>query len=95
MKGLYKVQRQENIEGIKNRTYNRIRTSCLLHTSTWKTKQPRPIHKAEEETLSVAITPHALKLAKTRNSAIAEGPRDALRQLKACQLLHNCTKNSI
>jgi len=28
-------------------------------------------------------------------SAIAEGPRDALTQLKSCQLLHNCTKNHI
>jgi len=31
----------------------------------------------------------------TSSSAIAEGPRDALRQLKSCQLLHNCTKNRI
>jgi len=29
------------------------------------------------------------------SSAIAEGPRDALSQLKSCQLLHNCTKNHI
>jgi len=27
----------------------------------------------------------------TRSSAIAEGPRDALRQLKYCQLLYKCT----
>jgi len=27
-------------------------------------------------------------------SAIAEGPRDALIQLKYCQLLHNCAKKS-
>jgi len=26
---------------------------------------------------------------------IKEGPRDALSQLKSCQLLHNCTKNHI
>ena len=26
------------------------------------------------------------------NKSIAEGPRDALSQLKSCQLLHNCTK---
>jgi len=31
----------------------------------------------------------------TRGSAIAEGPRDALYQLKSCQRLHNCTKNRI
>ena len=31
----------------------------------------------------------------TRSSDLAEGPRDALRQLKSCQLLHNCTKNRI
>jgi len=29
------------------------------------------------------------------SSVIAEGPRDALSQLKSCQLLHNCTKNRI
>jgi len=29
------------------------------------------------------------------SSAIAEWPRDALSQLKSCQLLHNCTKNHI
>jgi len=28
----------------------------------------------------------------TRSSAIAEGSRDALCQLKSCQLLHRCTK---
>jgi len=32
---------------------------------------------------------------RTSSSAIAEGPRDALSQLKSCQLLHNCTKNHI
>jgi len=32
---------------------------------------------------------------KTSSSAIAEGPRDALGQLKSCQLLHNCKKNHI
>jgi len=31
----------------------------------------------------------------TSSSAITEGPRDALSQLKSCQLLHNCTKNRI
>jgi len=31
----------------------------------------------------------------TSSSAIAEGPRDALSQLKSCQLLHNSTKNHI
>jgi len=29
------------------------------------------------------------------SSAIAEGPRDALSQLKSCQVGHNCTKNRI
>jgi len=29
------------------------------------------------------------------SAAIAEGPRDALSQLRSCQLLHNCTKNHI
>jgi len=36
-----------------------------------------------------------LPAATTRGSAITEGPRDVLRQLKSCQLLHNCTKNHI
>jgi len=31
------------------------------------------------------------KLGITSSSAIAEGPRDALSQLKSCQLLHDCT----
>ena len=31
----------------------------------------------------------------TSSSAVAEGPRDALSQLKSCQLLHNCTKSHI
>jgi len=31
----------------------------------------------------------------TSSSAIVEGPRDALSQLKSCQVLHNCTKNHI
>ena len=30
---------------------------------------------------------------KTRNSTTAEGPRDALCQLKFCRLLRNCTKS--
>jgi len=46
---------------------------------------------------SLSICPPATRwyCAKTSSSAIAEGPRDALRQLKSCQLLHNCTKNHI
>jgi len=32
---------------------------------------------------------------QTSSTAIAEGPCDALSQLKSCQLLHNCTKNHI
>jgi len=32
---------------------------------------------------------------KTSRSAIADGPRDALSQLKSCQLLHKCRKNHI
>jgi len=34
----------------------------------------------------------SLFLHNTSSSAIAEGPRDALSQLKSCQLLHNCQK---
>jgi len=40
----------------------------------------------------VGLPPQAVK---TISSAIAEGPRDALSQLKSCQLLHNCTKTYI
>ena len=32
---------------------------------------------------------------RTSTSAIAEGPRDALSQLKSCHLLHNCTCTKI
>jgi len=42
-----------------------------------------------------ASTTDTLILIFTSSSAIAEGPRDALRQLKSCQLLQNCTKNHI
>jgi len=35
------------------------------------------------------------KLFITSSSAITKGPRDALSQLKSCQLLHNCMKNHI
>ena len=35
------------------------------------------------------------RINRTSTSTIAEGPRDALSQLKSCQLLHNCTKNHI
>ena len=34
-------------------------------------------------------------LTTTSSSAIAEGPRDTLSQLKSCELLYNCTKNHI
>ena len=35
------------------------------------------------------------KQKQTSNLAVAEGPRDALSQLKSCQLLHNNKKNHI
>jgi len=38
---------------------------------------------------------HAYNNRVRSSSAIAEGPRDVLGQLKSCQLLHNCTKNQI
>jgi len=38
---------------------------------------------------------YTVLLKETSSSAIAEGPRNALSQLKSCQLLHNCTKNHI
>jgi len=34
-------------------------------------------------------------VSQTRSSAITQEPRDALRQLKSCQLLQSCTKNHI
>ena len=37
----------------------------------------------------------AVRSKTTICSAIADGPCDALKQLKSCQLLHSCTKNHI
>jgi len=45
--------------------------------------------------VDVYVIHHLLATVCTSSSAIAEGPRDALSQLKSCQLLHNCTKNHI
>jgi len=42
-----------------------------------------------------AVALHCRNAHSTSSSAIAEGPRDTLSQLKSCQLLHNCTKNHI
>ena len=47
------------------------------------------------EYASCVWSPHSVSQIKTSSSAIAERPRDALSQLKSCQLLHNCTKNHI
>jgi len=44
---------------------------------------------------STALAMRAFRRAVTSSSAVAEGPRDALSQLKSCQLLHNCTKSHI
>jgi len=41
------------------------------------------------------LADHILTRTNTSSSAMAEGPRDALSQLKSCQLLQNCTKNHI
>jgi len=41
------------------------------------------------------LTVYGLPKTTTRSSAIAEGPRDAVSQLKSFQLLHNFTKNCI
>ena len=45
--------------------------------------------------LGTVLSERARREWKTSSSAIAEEPRDALSQLKSCQLLHNCTKNHI
>ena len=50
------------------------------------------------ERLKIQDTEMTDKIAKnsgnwTRSRATAERPRDALCQLKSCQLLHSCTKN--
>ena len=36
-----------------------------------------------------------IELKRTRSSYVAEGPRDALCQLRSCQRLHSCTKTDI
>jgi len=45
-----------------------------------------------DHTKKAADNPYSEKRKQTRSSAIAERPRYALRQLKSCCLLHNCTK---
>jgi len=66
----------------------------------------RSVKVSDELTMSVGTTKSVYTSCQTswqssrhrlsaRSSAIAEGPRDALSQLKSCQLLHNCTKNHI
>jgi len=45
--------------------------------------------------LYVSRAVHDYSTSGLTSSAIAEGPRDALSQLKSCQLMHNCTKNHI
>ena len=45
--------------------------------------------------LSAGTPPSSRSRDTTSSSAIAEVSHDALRQLKSCQLLHNCMKNHI
>jgi len=39
--------------------------------------------------------PNTCQTSSTRGSAVAEGPRDVLCQLKSCQLRQSCTENHI
>jgi len=82
---------------------------CLQHHVHYTSRDPSPMSETRLSyrlTLSGHSTckaQHRLsqvnfclnKRRKTSSSAIAEGPRDVLSQLKSCQLLHNCTKNHI
>ena len=49
-----------------------------------------PFHELELHSSAAVVT-----IFPARSSAIAEGPRDALCQLKSCQLQHNCTISHI
>ena len=44
--------------------------------------------------LQQSSTPVGVPAGKTRNSAIAEGPRDASSQLKSCQLTRNSAETT-
>jgi len=63
------------------------------HGKSWK------VHNVVPNSTGTVIYPclldSYLEHWHTSSSAIAEGQRDALSQLKSCQLLHNCTKNHI
>jgi len=47
------------------------------------------------ETIVILSSQGRAAILTTRSSTVAEGPRDALRQLQSCQVLQNCTKNLI
>ena len=61
--------------------------SCIFDTQKVRITSPALILFIVHLGLSMAMP--------TTSSAIAERPRDALSQLKSCQLLHNCTKYHI
>jgi len=68
--------------------YNIATAPCCMCKNT--------IHSKATTASSYSSDEHASTTAKgTRNSAIAEGPRDALSGLNSCQLVRNCTKNRV
>ena len=70
------------------RSLHSVRPQYMEQFATSSSQQ----HSITEHFQRATATENASLLEKkTSSSAIAEGPRDALGQLKSCQLLHNCT----
>jgi len=78
---------------------------CTLAMTTWSLSTTRTVQWSSNtltgpespqwcRTSAQLLTPPMhRKQVRTRSSATAEGPRDALCQLKSCQLLQSCTTN--
>jgi len=94
--------------GSTRRGVDRRRTANCVHLSLWVSRWSstnqcsvgwEEVSLVSAELLSPYLPWHCsivvVSVIVTSSSAIAEGPRTALSQLKSCQLLHKCTKNHI
>jgi len=81
---------------VQNRQYTKlnyrtVQRSERLKDCWWKVYFLPTVYNSTE----ILKNAQRSKILRTSSSAIKEGPRDALSQLKSFQLLHNCTKNHI